>query len=90
MYIIVIEDASIYRISYLWYTLVGVTLAIFVGLIVSFLTTLQNSSEVDPKLLAPFIRKFIKSRKYTQKSKDSIGPCTQNPESRKGVTQVRL
>ncbi|VEN34324.1 unnamed protein product [Callosobruchus maculatus] len=77
------EDASIYRISYLWYTLIGVILSISVGLIVSFLTTPQDSNKVDPKLLAPFIRKYIQSRKYSQKSKDNIAAafdrCTQNP-----------
>nr|CAI5832745.1 unnamed protein product [Callosobruchus analis] len=88
------EDASIYSISYLWYTLIGVIMAISVGIIVSFLTTSQDQSRVDPKLLAPFIRKYVNSKKYYQESKDSIvaafDPCPQNPEGEMDDTEVWL
>lgn len=54
----------IYRLSYLWYTLMGTFVAIFVGMLISFTTKPNDPRDVDPKLLAPFIRKWIKPREY--------------------------
>ncbi|CAF4721214.1 unnamed protein product [Rotaria sp. Silwood1] len=40
-----------YSISYMWYTPIGVTTVIIVGVIVSYLTRPLKSNEIDPKLI---------------------------------------
>ncbi|KAH0998468.1 hypothetical protein HUJ05_008574 [Dendroctonus ponderosae] len=54
----------IYRLSYLWYTLMGTLVAIIVGVTISFFSKPNDPRDVDPKLLAPFLRRWIKPRKY--------------------------
>lgn len=58
--------------SYLWYCLIGTFVALFVGLLVSFLTKPLNPKDVDPRLLAPFVRRLIGSRKYPNQPEDGI------------------
>lgn len=62
----------IYRMSYLWYCLIGTFVALFVGLLVSFMTKPQNPKDLDPMLLAPFVRRLIGSRKYPNQPEDGI------------------
>lgn len=50
---------AIYHISYMWYTLFGALITIFVGLIVSFVTGANNPRKIDSKLLAPFVRRLL-------------------------------
>ncbi|CAH1108786.1 unnamed protein product [Psylliodes chrysocephalus] len=66
------EQFMIYRLSYLWYCLIGTFVAVFVGLLVSMVTKPTDPRDIDPKLLAPFIRKIIKPRKYSNEPKDGI------------------
>lgn len=70
----------IYRMSYLWYCLIGTFVALTVGLIVSFLTKPLKPKDVDPKLLAPFVRRLIGNRNYPNQPQDGIiyayGPLT--------------
>ncbi|VEN42988.1 unnamed protein product [Callosobruchus maculatus] len=66
------EEYMFYRLSYLWYCLVGTSVALFVGMLVSFLTQPTDPRDIDPKLLAPFIRKYIKSRVYPNQPEDGI------------------
>lgn len=54
----------LYRISYLWYTLVGTIVAVTIGVIASFLYRPNDPHDVDQELLAPFVRKFIKPREF--------------------------
>ncbi|CAH1108785.1 unnamed protein product [Psylliodes chrysocephalus] len=56
------EKYMIYRLSYLWYCLIGTIVAMVVGLLVSFITKPMNPREIDPRLLAPFIRNLINSK----------------------------
>lgn len=58
--------------SYLWYCLIGTFVALFVGLLVSFITKPTNPKDVDPRLLAPFVRRFIGSRSYPNQPVDGI------------------
>jgi hypothetical protein len=53
---------QIYHISYLWYTLVGSSICIIVSLIASYIMGPNKPSEMNPNLLAPFVRKLIKPR----------------------------
>ena len=55
------EKKQIYHISYLYYSLLGALIAISASFVLSVGFCFQDPTEVDPKLLAPFIRKFIKS-----------------------------
>nr|XP_023015898.1 sodium-coupled monocarboxylate transporter 1-like isoform X1 [Leptinotarsa decemlineata] len=66
------EQFMIYRLSYMWYCLLGMFIAMFIGLVVSFLTKPLDPRDVDPKLLAPFIRRWIKPRKYPNQPDDGI------------------
>jgi solute carrier family 5 (sodium-coupled monocarboxylate transporter), member 8/12 len=52
----------IYQISYLWYTLVGSSICIIVSLIASYIIGPNKPCEINPNLLAPFVRKLIKPR----------------------------
>lgn len=56
---IVEPEFAIYHISYIWYTLFGAFLTIVVSLIASFIIGPNNPRSVDPKLLAPFVRKWL-------------------------------
>lgn len=62
----------IYRMSYLWYCLIGTSVALTVGLIVSFLTKPLNPKDVDPKLLAPFVRRLLGTSNYPNQPEDDI------------------
>lgn len=53
-----------YRVSYLWYVLIGMSVTCIIGLIVSFLTRPNDPRDVDPNLLAPIVRRHIKPRQY--------------------------
>ncbi|XP_019882565.2 sodium-coupled monocarboxylate transporter 1-like isoform X1 [Camponotus floridanus] len=54
------EPWALYRLSYLWYTMTGTLMTITVGLIVTLITS-QNVEKLDPMLLAPFMRKYLKT-----------------------------
>jgi solute carrier family 5 (sodium-coupled monocarboxylate transporter), member 8/12 len=59
---------QIYHISYLWYTLVGSSICIIVSLIISYATGPNDPAALNPKLLAPFVRKLIKSSRRLRRS----------------------
>lgn len=59
---------QIYHISYLWYTLVGSTICIVVSLITSYIIGPNDPVELNPKLLAPFVRKLIRRRSSVKSS----------------------
>lgn len=52
-------EFAIYHISYIWYTLVGALVTITVAVIVSLLTKPNKPSDLNPNLLAPFVRKIV-------------------------------
>jgi solute carrier family 5 (sodium-coupled monocarboxylate transporter), member 8/12 len=56
------QEKQIYHISYLYYTLLGSLIVLFTSVILSCIFGFQDATEVDPRLLAPFMRKFIKSK----------------------------
>jgi hypothetical protein len=56
------EPLYIYRISYMWYALIGVATAIIVGMAVSFLTKANSAEDIDPDLLTPVIHRFLPSK----------------------------
>ncbi|KAK2588414.1 hypothetical protein KPH14_004415 [Odynerus spinipes] len=54
------EPLALYRISYLWYTVTGALVTMSIGLAVSIISS-EDVDKLDPMLLAPFIRKFLRS-----------------------------
>jgi hypothetical protein len=56
------EPLYIYRISYMWYTLIGVITAITVGMVVSFLTNPNSAEDVNSDLLTQVIHRFLPSK----------------------------
>ncbi|CAH1994601.1 unnamed protein product [Acanthoscelides obtectus] len=82
------EEYMFYRLSYLWYCLVGTFVALFVGMLVSFVTKPNDPRDVDPKLLAPFIRKYIKSREYPNQPEDSIIYAYGSPKQSHNATRA--
>ncbi|XP_077301640.1 sodium-coupled monocarboxylate transporter 1-like [Arctopsyche grandis] len=56
------EVFVLYRISYIWYTLVGAVVTVLIGLLVSCFLHPNDPRDVNPELLAPFLRKIIKPR----------------------------
>lgn len=59
----------LFRLSYLWYTLLGALVSTLVAAIVTFATKPLDPKDVDPMLLAPFIRKLIPPRKFPNQPK---------------------
>lgn len=75
----------LFRLSYLWYTLIGVLTAITVGLVVSFLTGANKPQDVDPRLLSPAIRRFIS---YEPKHKQKFAVQGESHELRTAQTKL--
>jgi sodium-coupled monocarboxylate transporter 8/12 len=53
------------HVSYMWYTLVGTAICIVVSLITSYFTGPNRPADLNPNLLAPFVRKLIKAKATT-------------------------
>ncbi|CAL4162038.1 unnamed protein product, partial [Meganyctiphanes norvegica] len=47
------DPLALYRLSYMWYSTTGCFIVIIIGMIVSFITGLQDVSELSPLLLSP-------------------------------------
>ncbi|KAK0074325.1 hypothetical protein PV326_012541, partial [Microctonus aethiopoides] len=74
------EPWALFRLSYLWYTLTGALVTIIVSLVVSIISS-EKIEKLDPKLVAPFIRKYLRSTKTTelcQVQSASHDICTNN------------
>jgi solute carrier family 5 (sodium-coupled monocarboxylate transporter), member 8/12 len=69
-------EKHIYNVSYLYYTLLGSTIVTVASIILSFIFGFQDASEVDPRLLAPFLRKYIKKDERKQRFTDANGKET--------------
>ncbi|EFN84448.1 Sodium-coupled monocarboxylate transporter 1 [Harpegnathos saltator] len=54
------EPWVVFRLSYLWYTTIGVLVTMSISLIVTLVTS-QDIEKLDPMLLAPFMRKYFKT-----------------------------
>lgn len=74
---------KIYNISYLYYTMVGALITITVALIVSFCMGFNGINRVDPKLLSPFVRRWLERRK----TKKAVVPSTTDVKATNGNLQ---
>ncbi|XP_019874461.2 sodium-coupled monocarboxylate transporter 1-like isoform X2 [Aethina tumida] len=66
------EKFMIYRLSYLWYATMGAGITIIVGLLVSLISKPTDPRDLDPQLLAPCLRKWIKPREFPNEPGDGI------------------
>ncbi|XP_044018363.1 sodium-coupled monocarboxylate transporter 1-like [Aphidius gifuensis] len=71
--------SKIYKISYLWYSMIGCMITVIVGTAVSLLTGPQNPADLDSDLLSPPIKRFIDSL-ATKSSSSNV----------KGITNLSL
>ncbi|KAK0088091.1 hypothetical protein PV325_013187 [Microctonus aethiopoides] len=55
----IVEAWSMYRVSYLWYSMIGCLVTVGVGTIVSFLTGPQDPAELDTDLLSPPVKYLL-------------------------------
>ncbi|XP_071576163.1 sodium-coupled monocarboxylate transporter 1-like isoform X2 [Temnothorax nylanderi] len=86
------EAWALYRLSYLWYTMTGALVTMSVSLIVTLITS-EDVEKLDPMLVAPFVRKYLKtSRKdvaseelhqvKVAKSNEKVASCTINEDDK--------
>lgn len=56
-------ENSIFHMSYLYYTLMGSSIAFVTSIVSSCVVGFQNPDDVDPRLLVPFLRPYFASSK---------------------------
>jgi hypothetical protein len=63
------EPFILFRITFIYYTLIGFFIAIIVGMAVSLCTEVPNVEDMNPTLFSPVVRKYVmrKTRKYEMK-----------------------
>ncbi|KAK0166794.1 hypothetical protein PV327_004277 [Microctonus hyperodae] len=59
------EPWALFRLSYLWYTVTGALVTMTVGLVVSIVSS-EKIEKLDPMLVAPFIRKYLRNTEITE------------------------
>ncbi|XP_069696488.1 sodium-coupled monocarboxylate transporter 1-like [Periplaneta americana] len=60
----------LYQMSYMWYTLLGAVISMFVALLVSLLTCPTDITTIDPMYLSPVIRRFLPKKKANENDVD--------------------
>lgn len=63
------EPFVLFRITFMYYTIIGFFIVIIVGMAVSLFTEAPNVEDMNPTLFSPVIRKYVlrKTRKYEMK-----------------------
>ncbi|CAH1407495.1 unnamed protein product [Nezara viridula] len=73
--------AWVLQLSYMWYTLIGVTTVISVGMVVSYFTGFNSAAEVNKDLLTPVIYRYLPQKKREKQClKNIISKETEPPE----------
>ena len=59
----------LFRITFMYYLLIGFFIVIILGMAVSLLTEAPNVEDMNPTLFSPVVRKYVlrKTRKYEMK-----------------------
>jgi len=55
------REKHIYEVSYLYYSACGSLIVLFSAFLLSFIFGFQDPSQVDQRLIAPFLRKYMSS-----------------------------
>lgn len=84
-----IDDFPLYKMSYIWYTGLGMMLNIVVGLIVSFITGATKPEEINPGLICPVFdellpclpKKIRKKLHFGVRHEDFVKFTTDNPKT---------
>lgn len=63
------DTFPLYKLSYMYYTVVGTLTAIAVGIVVSYLTGCNKGKEVNPKLYSPIIYRFLPKKNIVHEVK---------------------
>jgi hypothetical protein len=73
----------------MYYTLLGTFILIIVGIVVSLLTEPPDAQDLDPKLFAPFLQKYVMKLKEEGCKKNSTEKELLNipPEKRSSLTE---
>ncbi|KAH8407384.1 hypothetical protein KR215_011850, partial [Drosophila sulfurigaster] len=74
---------QLYRISYLYFTLFGALVTIVVALVVSLVLRESDVDAVDPRLLTPFVRRWLERRR-NRRSQLPAGKHQQQHHQQKG------
>jgi Na+/proline symporter len=53
------EPFVLFRITFMYYTILGFIIVIVVGIIVSLFTEPQNLEDMNPTLFSPVVRKYV-------------------------------
>ncbi|KAL7036978.1 hypothetical protein ACKWTF_009025 [Chironomus riparius] len=84
------KEKHIYEISYLYYSSLGSLIVIVSAFLLSFIFGFQDPSQVDQRLLVPFLRKYFSSSSKTQykeaNGKEAIIHNFEMKETNKNVT----
>ncbi|XP_046475986.1 sodium-coupled monocarboxylate transporter 1 [Neodiprion pinetum] len=67
------EVFALYRVSYLWYSMIGCLTTIVVGVMVSFATGPQNLDELNDDLLSPPVQMLVNKRFGKSRKKNLEG-----------------
>lgn len=68
-------EKSIFHISYLYYTLLGSSIVIVTSTVLSCIFGFEDPNEVDPRLLAPCLRKYFASSKSSNHRYKGANGC---------------
>ncbi|PSN54827.1 Sodium-coupled monocarboxylate transporter 2 [Blattella germanica] len=60
------EVFFLFRITFMYYTLMGVAIVLVVGTLVSLVTEEPNQEQLDPVLFTPLVRKYIRRNRTDQ------------------------
>lgn len=81
------ETWPLYRLSYLWYTVTGALVTMSVGLVVSLISS-ENVEKLDPMLLAPFVRKYLKKSNKSHQDIECVSQIAK-PERNVGTQRCK-
>ncbi|CAG5103421.1 Similar to CG32669: Putative sodium-dependent multivitamin transporter (Drosophila melanogaster) [Cotesia congregata] len=79
------EVWSLYKISYLWYSMIGCCVTVLIGSLVSFMTEPQDVAALDKNLLSPVTKYFIGNSPSTP-----IKNISSNNNNIQGITNLAL
>lgn len=84
------EVFFLYRVSFLWYSVISFFVTVLVGLIVSYLTGPTNPEDVDTDLLSPPVKEYLYSLPESIKEYLNLPPKTSPSKTDMNKTKVGI